>query len=315
MRFFPFVLIAGCAFAGDDLYFPPAQDVRWEHIEPAKAGYNASLQAVLDFAGSRRSTAVVILYRGRILAEQQWEQPKQKGAGAFDFERSPDGQILEDVASAQKSVASILFGIAQQKGLIHLDDPVVQYLGPNWSKASAEQEKKITMRHLLTMTSGLNAKLEYEAEPGTKWFYNTIAYQKTMRVLARITGKPEDQVSREWLTGPIGMSHSRWVERTWYAGLLGFVSSARDLARLGLFVQAEGQWQGKTILDRAYLRQMVRPSQDLNPSYGYLWWLNGHPAISPGGNARQSRSPARRRPGPQHWERSGGKCTLSRAWA
>ena len=145
-------------------------------------------------------------------------------------------------------MASVLFGIAQQKGLLHIDDPVVQYLGPHWSKASIEQEKKITLRHLLTMTSGLTNQLEYEADPGTKWHYNTIAYQKVMRALAKVAGKSENDLCREWLTGPIGMTHSSWVERTWYAGLLGFVSSARDLARFGLLIQAQGKWNGTEIV-------------------------------------------------------------------
>ena len=285
MRLLAILLFASVSFAADNLYFPPKQDARWERMEPAKAGWDATaLQAALDFAGTRRSTAVVVLYKGRIMADRQWDPDKQKLSAGFKFERSPDGQVLEDVASAQKSVASVLFGIAQHKGLIKLDDPVSKYLGVGWTQETPEQEKKILMRHLLTMTSGLTDKFAFEAEPGTKWRYNTMAYQKTMRVLAKASGKGEDELSREWLTGPIGMSLSHWRERPDMPSLLGFISSARELARLGLLIEAGGVWDGKTIVaDKAYLRQMLEPSQQMNQSYGYLWWLNGHDGLRANG--------------------------------
>jgi CubicO group peptidase (beta-lactamase class C family) len=294
MRLFAFLLLAAAPAAGADLYFPPKQDAAWERIEPAKAGWRREgIAAALELAGSRRSTAVVMLYNGRILAERQWDPDKQKLSARFGFERSGDGQILEDVASAQKSVAATLFGIAQHKGLVRIDDPVDRYLGAGWSKATPEQEKKILMRHLLTMTSGLSDNLTFEAEPGTKWRYNTYAYQKTMRVLAKVTGKSPDELTREWLTGPIGMSRSHWRERAQMPGLLGFVSCARDLARFGLLIEAGGVWNGQTIVaDKAYLHQMTTASQQLNPAYGYLWWLNAGERLSPAGGKGGKLAPA-----------------------
>src|SRR5579871_3428954 len=276
---------AASAFAAGNLYFPPVRDAAWERIEPAKAGWDrAAIEAALDLAGARRSTAVVVLYNGRILAERQWDPDRQRLSPQFAFERTGDGQTLEDVASTQKSVATTLFGVAQHKGLIRLDDPAQKYLGTGWSKTTPEQEKKILMRHLLTMTSGLTDGLAFEAEPGTKWRYNSYAYQKTMRALAKAAGKPENELTRQWLTGPIAMSHSNWRERTQLPGLLGFITCARDLARFGLMIQAQGEWDGRTIVaDKAYLRQMLTPSQPLNPSYGYLWWLNGHEGLRANG--------------------------------
>lgn len=64
MHLFAFLPLATAAFAAGNLYFPPQQDARWERIEPAKAGWDrAAIDAALDLAGSRRSTAVVILSR------------------------------------------------------------------------------------------------------------------------------------------------------------------------------------------------------------------------------------------------------------
>jgi len=54
------------------------------------------------------------------------------------------------------------------------------------------------------------------------------------------------------------------------------VSNARSMARFGLLLQSNGYWNGKSVIkDSAYLQEMTRPSQRLNPSYGYLTWLNG----------------------------------------
>lgn len=283
MRWLAILLLLQGPPAAERIYFP-ANDTTWERVEPARAGWDShALDEALEFAGSRRSTAVVVLDRGRMVTERQWDPGRQKTTASYAFEKTAQGETIEDVASAQKSVTAVLFGIAQQRGLIRLDDPVVKYLGTGWSKASPDEERKITMRHLLSMSSGLANALTYEAEPGTRWRYNTFAYQKVMRALAKASGKSENELTKEWLTGPLGMSHSRWRERAELPGLLGFMTTARDLARFGLLVEAEGMWDKRAVVEREWIRQMVNSSQAMNPSYGYLWWLNGRPCISPAG--------------------------------
>jgi CubicO group peptidase (beta-lactamase class C family) len=274
------LLLSGPLVSAQNLYFPAAGPA-WEHVEPAAAGWNKqAVLAALDLAGARHSTAVVILHKGKLMAERQWDLAQQKTSARFQFERTSDGQILEDVASAQKSVTAILVGIARHKALLSLDDPVAKYLGTGWSKASREQESRITIRHLATMSSGLTEALAYEAEPGTKWFYNTVAYQQLLRVLEKAAGKDINELTREWLTGPIGMQDSLWRGRG--MGLMGFLSTARDLARFGLLIEAGGVWNGRPIVeDTRYLAECLRPSQEMNPAYGYLWWLNGHPVKRP----------------------------------
>ena len=92
-------LLIASALAAGELYFPPPDDVRWQRIKPADAGWSqAAIDSALDFAGSRRSTAVVILHRGKILAERDWDAAKQKVTPRWEFERAKDGQIREDVA-------------------------------------------------------------------------------------------------------------------------------------------------------------------------------------------------------------------------
>ena len=171
---------------------------------------------------SSNPPVVVILHRGRILAEQYWELT---GTRSDKFNerligRDAAGHGIEDVASVQKSVASFLVGIAQQQGLLSIDDPVSQHLEEGWSRATPQQEGAITIRHLITMTSGLGTRGRYSSEPGTKWLYNTPAYAKTMDVLAAAAGIDRHELTESWLTQPIGMADSRWASRG-AAGELG----------------------------------------------------------------------------------------------
>ena len=295
-------------FAADEeapLYFPPAKGP-WEKIDPAKIGWNsAKLKEALDYAGKNKSSGVVILYRGRILAEQYWPlNPKEKTAADqpnpyfhMRFGKNARGRAIEDVASVQKSVTAMLVGIAQHKGLLKITDPVHKHLGKGWSKASAAAEAKITIRHLITMSSGLNPRLQYVAPAGTKWFYNTGAYSMALTCVSKAAKMDAGQLTKKWLTEPLGMKDSRWAQRPWQksmrtdANRYGFATTARDLARFGLLMLANGNWENKNVLkDKAYLKAAISPSTNLNPSYGYLWWLNRGPFVARGnGQKKQGR--------------------------
>ena len=275
------------------LYFPEKQG-EWERIDPAQVGWDkAKLDAALSFAGGQKSSGVVVLFRGRILAEQYWTVKKSLRYRAMRHGQDANGHALEDVASVQKSVAATLLAVALDRELVKLDDPVESYLGQGWSNASRDVESGITLRHLITMTTGLTDRLEFSAPAGSKWKYNTNAYSRIVNVMEAASDLDRNQITRKWL-GPIGMSDSNWVVRRHArqdpkTNRYGFVTSARDLARFGLMILAKGKWNGETVVpDSQYFRDMLQPSQKLNPSYGYLWWLNGQShAIRAGRGRRQ----------------------------
>lgn len=285
---------ARAATPAASLYFPPATG-KWESVSPAAVGWDSDrLNAALELAGKNHASGVVILHRGKILAERYWSLEEKAGTAGNgrtyrELVRGHDaaGHVIEDVASVQKSVASLLVGIARHQGLLQLDDPVSKHLGAGWSKASPEQEGAITLQHLVTMTSGLKDDLTFEAPAGTRWRYNSAAYAQTMRVVATVAKKSPNDLTRSWLTGRIGMSDTSWMERTLPGEVavnpLGLATTARDLARFGLLVLADGRWKDQTVIeDRDYLHAALRPSQKLNPSYGYLWWLNGQSEVARG---------------------------------
>ena len=272
-------------------YFPTA-DSAWELIDPEAAGWDKkALEKAINFAGACRSTGVVILHRGRIMAERYWsygektaEEPEEPSEAIFKIMQcgfDSHGRPIEDVASVQKSFTAVLACLARQKGYLSFDNSITEHLGKGWSEAPPEAEEKITIRHLMSMTSGLDDKLTFQAPPGKKWLYNTQVYQHLIRVIAAASGKNYQTLTSKWLSDLIGLENTAWIERKWApkmgrVKMLGLAATARDLARFGLFVMAGGKWGPTEIVtDRKCLLEILRPSQQLNPSYGYLWWLNG----------------------------------------
>ncbi len=244
-------------------YFPGASD-QWEKVDPRAVGWDPQrLQGAIDYAGTKNSTGVVFLSGGRLMAEQYWKVG-QHFAG--------------DIASAQKSVLSVLIGIAQVEGLLKIEDTASKYLGAGWSKAPASHESRITLRHMLTMTSGLDDLFQPIAEPGAAWEYSN-AYSALHRVVEKASGRSMNDYATEKLFAPLGMQDTAYVQRAGadprVAGL-AVKMSPRDMARFGLLVLNQGRWGDKTVLaDTAYLAASLNTSQELNRSYGYLWWLNG----------------------------------------
>ncbi len=266
------------------LYFPPDSG-EWERIDPASAGWDPeALEAVLEYAEQQRSSGVVILLKGRILAERYWEvetPPDVIDYSGLIVGKDESGHVIEDVMSIQKSVIAFLAGVAERKGLLDIEKPASKYLGQGWSKATPEQEAQIKVRNLLSMASGLDEDLAYMGTPGELYMYNTPAYSRTVTVLERVTGMDVNAYTAQWLTSRVGMQDSRWWTRpgevmvSW-ANVIGFVTTARDLARFGLLMQARGNWDGEDLLQNPdYFERMLSPSTVANPSYGFLWWLNG----------------------------------------
>ncbi|RPF81025.1 MAG: class C beta-lactamase-related serine hydrolase [Verrucomicrobia bacterium TMED71] len=296
-------LTVGFSCLGDfvhaaDLYFPT--DTVWETIDPGSAGWDVNgLEELLEFAREQRSTGIVILQNGRILAERYWEIKRRSKdsidrLGMMTSGFTSDGQSIEDVASVQKSVVAFLAGVAEGKGLIDLQEPVSKYLGEGWSKSSPEQEIAITVKHLLSMSTGLSESLEHMGDADKIWMYNTPAYSQSIGVLEVATSENLNDLTAKWLTTQIGMHDSKWWDRPWTnssaSSSVGFTTSALDLARFGLMILAEGKWNDEDLLGNpTFIRRALSPSQSINESYGYLWWLNGGETVGGGRNNTKMR--------------------------
>jgi len=270
-------------------YWPGAD---WAKLEPAAAGFDtARLEAAVSAALADRSASVLVLRGGRIVAERY--------ADGVDLHRS------QEVASVGKSLLSVLTGVAIDEGRLKgLDQSAADFI-PAWK---GTPKAAITIRHLVTMTSGLddaglalrnvagdqfalNAAAPLKDAPGTAWHYNTAVYHLLFHVLERASGGPFEAFAKRALTGPLGMADTTWLTTTGQ-GVSGPVTnyytarcSGRDLARFGLFAQRGGQWGGKQLVDARYFKASVSPSQTLNPAYGYLWWENVQPGFGAAGRS------------------------------
>lgn len=245
----------------------------------ATAADSEAMQDLLDYARSQQTTGFIVMRDGRTLVERNWPAPTDPGFGIFAYGTTDDGQLLEDVASQQKSFVSVLIGIAVDKGLVDVDKAVGDYIGAGWSKASPEREAKIRVIDVLTMSSGLDDKFEYVAPPGTRFFYNTPVYAISKRILTAAAGETLDRITDQWLVEPVGMVDTAWRQRPPALGDVGnstgLVTTPSDIARFGQMILAGGvAADGARIISEASLRAMFGRSAS-NPAYGRLWWLNG----------------------------------------
>ena len=236
---------------------------------------------VAAYVQSQKTTGFLIVQNRKIICERNWPLSPQATAFAANFTHGTDshGAIQEDVASAQKSFIAILAGVAIDKGMLDISKPVSAWLGPGWSKATPEQEKSVTVRNLMEMSSGLTESLAYEAPAGTKFFYNTPAYAIMKPILEKASARKLDEITRAWLTEPVGMADTLWRQRPAamrdVGNPTGLYTTPRDMAKLGQLVLDDGKTaDGKRVISAEQLHALFARSSN-NPAYGRLWWLNG----------------------------------------
>jgi len=255
---------------GQSLYFPPPAPASWDTLSIQQLGWRPSaVDSLFQMLDSNDTKAFILLKDGKIVLERY-----------FNGHAASTNWYW---ASAGKTITATLVGIAQQENYLNISDSTSRYLGPGWSSLTPQQEERITLRHQLTMTSGLNdgvpdpyctddTCLIYLAPPGTRWAYHNAPYTLLDPVLENATGRTLNQYVNQKIKSPTGMD-GQFVTQGYNQV---YFSTARSMARFGLLMLNRGNWNGTPVLaDTAYFGQMTRTSQALNLAYGYLWWLNG----------------------------------------
>jgi CubicO group peptidase (beta-lactamase class C family) len=253
------------------LYFPPVTGTNWEMTSPATLGWSTSSLAELEtYLQSKNTKAFIILKNGRIVMEKYF--------GSF----TADSNWYW--ASAGKTVTAMLVGIANKEGLLNIENRTSQYLGTGWTSAPLTKENLITVKHQLTMTTGLDDGLgdddctlqpclQYKADAGTRWAYHNAPYTLLDKVVENASGKTFNTYFQEKIRNRIGMNGA-WFRTGSYNNV--YYSNARSMARFGLLMLNKGVWDKTAILnDSSFFNKQVNSSQTLNLSYGYLTWLNG----------------------------------------
>lgn len=261
-------IIAATRLASQDLYFPPSFSSDWATTSHAELDWCSEQVEEVDlFLEESNTLGFIILKDGQIAMESYF--------GDHDV----DAQWYW--ASAGKSMVSVLTGITQQEGLLDINQPSSTYLGAGWSDCP-ETESAITVKNHLTLTTGLDYTVPDENclepdcftclnLPGEEWYYHNSTYRIIADMLTSVSGQSLTQLTNDRVANKIGY-FGAWLttdESTLY------FSTARGMARFGLLMLARGEWDGDVVIeDDSYFNAMTTPSQDINESYGYLWWLN-----------------------------------------
>ncbi len=241
--------------------------------DPAAAGINLkALDQLKARSEATKSDAVVIVKDGKLVAD-------------WNFGHS---RIKIEAMSATKSIVSLGIGRLVDMGKIKSVEQPVWDFYPEWNQG---RKRKITIKHLLNHTSGLQHEqdeiiyerpdfvrlalaAELTEDPGSRFSYNNKAVNLLAGIIERASGKRMDRFIADEIFAPMGISDFRWSldEAGNPHGMAGLEITAIDLAKIGQLVLDEGKWQGRQILSREWIGLSTSPSQALEPACGLLWW-------------------------------------------
>jgi CubicO group peptidase (beta-lactamase class C family) len=193
-----------------------------------------------------------------------------------------------------------LIGIAADQGKLSLDDPMVSFF-PNRAIANLDERKqRITVRHLSTMTSGLECDpmtdtgdlqamranddwVQYSldrpmvAEPGAKFTYCSPSIHLLSPILQEATGMTALEFARQNLFGPLGITETFWETdpQGYSRGWGDLMLFPEDAAKLGLLMLHGGRWDGQQIVSQGWVTEATKKFTPTNrgEDYGYGWWV------------------------------------------
>ncbi len=212
--------------------------------------------------------------------------------------------VSHDLRSTTKSITALLVGIAVDKGYIKsIDEPVSTYLKGYWPAKSKDARKdSLTIRHLLTMSSGLScndwkpdspgneekmyktqdwlsfmANLPMQTLPGKESRYCTGGVVLLGEIISQASGMRVDQFARQHLFEPLGIKSAKWSyfkddQKVDTGGHLYLTS--REVAKLGQLVLNQGKWGQQQLVSSNWINLAAREQVRLDDkiAYGFLWW-------------------------------------------
>lgn len=211
-----------------------------------------------------------------------------------------DRAIWHVTHSLCKTITALAIGILIDKGKLNADDRIVDLLAEKASPVARLRHRNLTVRHLLSMTSGVPFNevatatqrdwvrgfldTAPQSEPGSEFQYNSLNTYMLSAIVCAKTGTSLSDFLRTHLFEPMGIRRFHWetcplgIEK----GGWGLYLLQEDMAKLGQLILSGGRWQGKQLVSEAFLREMCRkqsePSREMS-DYGYGWqcWLWARP--------------------------------------
>ena len=246
--------------------------------ESAKSGSAANsynIQAAADYLESRNGHALLVYKNDELVFEEYYN-----GHSADKAHR---------LASGTKSFSGVLAVMAEEDGLLDLDEKVSDTL-TEWKQDP--QMSKVTIRQLISLSSGIQggdnqntpsgkasvAMANSTSDPGTSFSYGPVPFQSWGELLRRKLqhkGETVEDYMKRRLLDPIGLKAAFW-RKDEDGGIhmpAGAFITAREWSKFGLFVLAGGSWKGKELLSKENLKQCFEGSE-ANANYGLTFWLN-----------------------------------------
>lgn len=261
-------------------------------LRKAKLDAGPITQGVSEIRGGKIPAmhSLLILRHGKLLLEEYFN-------GFTGNSRHP-------LFSCTKSVFSTVYGIAQDQGLLSLDEKITDLYPASADKGWGKDKADITIGSLLSMTSGLDCNdvgmgsdncgaamgeskdwlgfcfSRPVAHPvGTFWMYNGCCLSLVSNLIAQKSGMNFPDYAKKVLLRPLDIPDDSWV--TGPGGInrvdYGLEWKARDMAKLGQLYLNHGIWKGKRIVSEAWVKDATslhcKPGTAFGHSYGYLWHL------------------------------------------
>lgn len=213
-----------------------------------------------------------------------------------------DRNMVHNLYSASKSFTSALVGVAIDKGFIpDTNTPIMPYFPEYSSYFEGPDKQNITIRHLLTMSSGLECndwdprspaqedklykqkdvlqglfKVPMVYKPDSATQYCSAGVIALAHIISKTTGQNYTDFAKKSLLEPLGIEQYRWTFRE--KGRIDrpdqIFLKTRDMCKFGQLYLDGGNWKGQQLISKTWVEASWKPRKHLgNGEYGFLWWL------------------------------------------
>ena len=272
----------------------PTQE--WRECKPEAVGMNSEkLLKAIEYAAtpSFNTDGLAVIRKGHIVGEAY-----------FGYFKNNSKHVSHSMA---KSFTSSLVGIAIDKELIKgIDEAICQYYDEWDCNDEDDLRSRITLRHAMTLTTGLEWKedwskwdpktndalkmvasghfVEYMAkrdglyEPGEQFVYSTGDPMLLSKVIQEATGRTAFEYAMQNLFGPLNISEVQWDRDVdgYTATAWGLYITVRDYAKFGYLFFNKGRWEDKQIVSEKWIEKSTKTDSSVKmwAAYGYLWHVN-----------------------------------------
>lgn len=293
------IIFVGCDKMFDDLTPDAESEWPWEEVTPESQGIlSEDLNSMVDYIDSNKvGIHSVIIYKNGTIPYEKYFEPFNK-------------DVLHNLKSTSKGIISALTGIALYEGYIDsLEERVLSYF-PEYEAEDSTEKSDITLRHLLTMSSGLkweenslNSMYTFfvdkriakrvlnqplVTEPGTTFNYNTGLTHLLSVIISKASEMSTLQFAEDYLFDPLDIQNVQWdTDREGYhIGGSELFLTPRAMTKFGVMYLHDGEYLGQQIVPEDWVAESKTTQMEgsffgATIQYGYLWWLDiGNPLFT-----------------------------------